>query len=166
MNVYTKEKLEEYILSSRDKHYRIAYSYVKNKEDALDIIQDSIYKALSYDGEIKPEYIETWFCKVVINTAKDYLKKSKKLVNMEAYKLNEEIEKQSMTNNENSFEKEGSYEIHSALEKLSSREREIINLRYFESMELKEVSEITEQNINTVKSTLYRALKKLQVILA
>lgn len=166
MKVYTKEKLEEYILSSREKHYRIAYSYIKNKEDALDIIQDAIYKALSYKGEIKDEYMETWFCKIVINTSKDYLKKSKKLVNMEDYRLNEVIEKQGIITGDNDFEKGSSHEIHDALEKLSSNEREIITLRYFEAMEIKEVSELTDQNINTVKSTLYRALKKLQVILA
>lgn len=164
MNVYTKEKLEEYILNSREKHYRLAYSYVRNKEDALDIIQDSIYKALSYKGELDDNYIETWFYRVIINTAKDYLKKGSKVVAMEDQRLSEELEKHNPYEETKSVD-ELSEEVHEALEKLSDREREIITLRYFEDMELKEVSEITEQNISTVKSTLYRALKKLQVIL-
>lgn len=164
MNVYTKEKLEEYILKHREKHYRLAYSYTKNKEDALDIVQDSIYKALSHKGELDDSYIETWFYRIIINTAKDYLKKGKKVVTMQDYQLTEELERH------NPYEElkvatDASEQVHEALEKLSTKEREIITLRYFEDMELKEVSEITQQNISTVKSTLYRALKKLQVIL-
>ena len=40
-----QKEIIDYIEENKEKHYRIAYSYVKNQEDALDIIQDTIVKA-------------------------------------------------------------------------------------------------------------------------
>ncbi|MBO1912006.1 hypothetical protein J4G37_45340, partial [Microvirga sp. 3-52] len=45
-----KEKfklVEKFILENREAHYRLAYSYVRNKDTALDIVQESILKALN-----------------------------------------------------------------------------------------------------------------------
>ena len=39
----------------------------------------------------------------------------------------------------------------------------IIKLRFYEEMTLKEISQITGQNLNTVKSRLYAGLKKLRI---
>lgn len=160
MNKSTRKKLEEHILSEREKHYKIAWSHVKNKEDALDIIQDSIYKALSYKGDVNAEHIETWFCSVLINTSRDYLRKHAKITVLEESQLAQEIEKNSVTPMDTNFEERDM--LNSALEKLTDIEREIIILRYFENMELSRVAEVTSKNLSTVKSTLYRSLRKLR----
>ena len=160
MNNTTRKKLEEYILSEREKHYKIAWSHVKNKEDALDIIQDSIYKALSYKGDVNVEHIETWFCSVLINTARDHLRKHAKITVLEESQLAQKIEKNSVPPMDTNFEERDM--LNSALEKLTDAEREIIILRYFENMELSRVAEITSKNLSTVKSTLYRSLRKLR----
>jgi len=56
-----KEKLLTLcITDNKENIYRLAYSYVKNKEDALDVVQESIYKALSSIGLLKnPESVMT-----------------------------------------------------------------------------------------------------------
>lgn len=59
--------------------YRLAYSYVKNQEDALDIVQESIKKALTSLNQIKdPNSMKSWFYKIVVRTAIDFLRKQKK----------------------------------------------------------------------------------------
>ena len=40
------ELVERYIVENQQTYYRLAYSYVKNKENALDIVQESVLKAL------------------------------------------------------------------------------------------------------------------------
>lgn len=71
-----ENKIINYIIENKEKYYRIAYSYVKNKEDALDIVQDAIVKALRYQHTLKDvNYLNTWFCKIIINTCKTYLQK-------------------------------------------------------------------------------------------
>ncbi|MET0958889.1 MAG: sigma factor, partial [Psychrobacillus psychrotolerans] len=61
--------VENYIVENQNAHYRLAYSYVKNKESALDIIQESIMKALnSIDSLEQIQYLKTWFYRILINT--------------------------------------------------------------------------------------------------
>lgn len=152
------DKIIEYILKNKEKYYRIAYSYVKNKEDALDIVQDSIVKALKYQSSLREvAYMDTWFCQIVINTSKNHLQKQNRCIDIDEDQL-ENYQKPS-------YDHYKDFELEEALERLSYTEKTIIILRYFEEMDLKQVSNIMEQNLSTVKSTLYRALKKLRIIL-
>ncbi len=49
MNTETlQKKVEEQVLDSYEAMYRLAYTYVRNEEDALDIVQESVYKAMEY----------------------------------------------------------------------------------------------------------------------
>ena len=48
------------------------------------------------------------------------------------------------------------------IEKLPKEYLEIITLRYFEDMKLKDISEVIGVNENTVKTRLYKALKILK----
>ena len=51
----------------------LAYTYVRNEEDALDIVQESVYKAMKGAGSVKGEaYIKTWLWRIVMNTAVDF----------------------------------------------------------------------------------------------
>lgn len=38
--------VEQEILASYEKLYRLAFSYVKNEQDAMDVVQESVYKAM------------------------------------------------------------------------------------------------------------------------
>ena len=49
-----------------------------------------------------------------------------------------------------------------ALETLSDRDRMIVELKYFEDMKLEDIAAVMNENINTVKSRLYRSLQKLK----
>ena len=58
--------------------------------------------------------------------------------------------------------KGGTRESYDAIGKLSPREQAVIRLRFFEDMKLEEIAQCTGTNLNTVKSRLYKALKKLK----
>lgn len=48
------EKLIQYILENQDRFYRVAYSYTRHQEDALDVVQSAVCKALeAYESIIK-----------------------------------------------------------------------------------------------------------------
>ena len=51
------------------------------------------------------------------------------------------------------------------LQQLDEKERTIVICKYFEDMTLDEIADTEKENVNTVKSRLYRALKKLRVYL-
>lgn len=149
---HMENKIINYIIENKEKYYRIAYSYVKNKEDALDIVQDAIVKALRYQHTLKDvNYLNTWFCKIIINTCKTYLQKKNRYIDT----WDEALE----SYGEPTYDHYKPFELEEALDHLSYNEKTIVLLRYYNSLELKEIAHIMDQNLSTVKSTLYRALK-------
>lgn len=145
-------KVEEEIVKSYESFYRLAFTYVRNKEDALDIVQESICKALKNAYKIKQEdYIKTWISRIVIHTAFDYLKKQNKECS-----IDEIIEEGKEDNDTN-------LDLYQALDKLKDKEKTVILLKYFEGYKLEEIAEILQENTNTIKSMLYRSIKKLKL---
>ena len=149
------ERLVQYILENQDRFYRIAYSYTKHQEDALDAVQSAVCKALEAHENIKnADAIKTWFYRILINECLTVLKKRSKVV------LTADAAGQEAFYYEKGYEQGG--DIEQELEKLESDIQVIIKLRFFEEMSLKEISGITGLNLNTVKTKLYRGLKLLK----
>lgn len=158
-NINLESHIADYVINNKESHYRLAYSYVKNREDALDIVQESIYKAISSKRTLKnPDHIRTWFYRIVVNTSLDFLRKQKKLV------LSDD---ETMLLNEAACE--DSYhdiDLQNALCELPDSCRSIIILRYFEDLKIDEIAEILDENVNTVKTRLYKSLEKLRIQLS
>ena len=149
------EKLIQYILENQDRFYRVAYSYTRHQEDALDAVQSTVCKALGAHENIKnADAIKTWFYKILINECLTVLKKRGKVV------LTADTVAQEEAYYEKGYEQGG--DIEQELEKLEMDIQVIIKLRFFEEMSLKEISGITGFNLNTVKTKLYRGLKLLK----
>ena len=148
------ERLIQYILDNQYRFYRIAYSYTRHQEDALDAVQSAVCKALEAHGSIKnADAIKTWFYRILINECLKALKSRKRIVLTADAVEQEEY-------SEERFEQGG--DIARELEKLETDVQGIIKLRVFEEMSLKEISAITGLNLNTVKTKLYRGLKQLK----
>ena len=83
MSIFNSRKrekiLENYSEFNSDKLYRLAFIYVKNKDESLDILQDSIVKAYKNINKLKDiKALEKWINRILINTALDYLRKKLK----------------------------------------------------------------------------------------
>ena len=149
------EKLIQYILENQDRFYRVAYSYTRHQEDALDAVQSAVCKALEAHENIKnADAIRTWFYKILINECLTVLKKRGKVV------LTADTVEQEEVYYEKGYEQGG--DIEQELEKLEMDIQVIIKLRFFEEMKKKKISGITGFNLNTVKTKLYRGLKLLK----
>lgn len=151
-----EKQLADHVIANKESYYRLAYSYVKNVDDALDIVQDSIYKALSSIATLKePNYIKTWFYRIVVNASLDFLRKQKKLVIVEEEAL--------CSLDAGEIDCYEDFDLKKALDDLPDNYRSIVILRYFEDLKIEEIAEILDENINTTKTWLYKALKKLRI---
>ncbi|WP_286230786.1 RNA polymerase sigma factor [Neobacillus mesonae] len=152
----TEDQLIQFIQENKADFYRLAYSYVKNSQDALDIVQESIRKALSAKNSLqKVHSIKSWFYKIVVNTALDFLRKKKKVTIVDETNL-EYI-------NQGKNDKYQNLDLKRSLEELPLKYRSIIVLRFFEDLTIDEVAEILQEKPNTVKTRLYRALEMLRI---
>ncbi|MBO5278653.1 MAG: RNA polymerase sigma factor [Lachnospiraceae bacterium] len=147
--------VERQLLDNYQKYYRLAYSYVKNEADALDIVQESAYKAMKNCGGLKEEaFADTWIYRIVVNTALDFLRSSQR----QAESVEEYLEEEQSV--EEGYEKA---DIMATLSTLATKDRSVLILRYFESFKLEQIAEMTGESLSTVKSRLYRAQEKLRL---
>lgn len=95
------ETLVDYIIANQDKFYKLAFTYVHQKEAALDVVQNAVVKALQgYNTLRNVSYIRTWFYRILVNESLLYLRKEKREYPMDlssvletAYSNNEGKEK-------------------------------------------------------------------------
>ncbi|SHO46648.1 RNA polymerase sigma factor [Anaerocolumna xylanovorans] len=152
----TYDEMAEFILQNKENYYRLAYSYVRSREDALDIVQEAIVRAFSSRKTLKDTAsMKSWFYRIIINTALDFLRKNKKYTY-----LDEEQWEGLSSGPGDTYE---DVDLHKALDKLSPKNRTIIILRFFEDMKLSDIARILGENENTVKTSLYSTLKKLRL---
>ena len=158
-NIHLEDQIAEYAVRYKENYYRLAYSYVKNADDALDIVQESVYKAISSMGSLKnPDYINTWFYKIVVNTLLDFLRKQKKSV-----AVGEDVLASYDFRTDDNYE---DIDLQQALDNLPDKYRTVVILRYFEDLKIDEIAEILNENTNKVKTRIYKSLEKLRIKLS
>ncbi len=156
---------EALILSCKGKAYNIALRYVKNENDALDVLQESFIKIFRNLSKFNEESkFETWVYRIVVNTCNDFLRKNKNKYNEISVLLDENDHEKELDIPDNTpppeaviLNKEHSEYILDCLEKIPIDHREIIVLRDIKGFTYEEISEILECSIGTVKSRISRA---------
>ena len=59
------QELEEYIEAHQDSFYRVAFTYVKDRDAALDVVQNAVVQALTHIHTLRePAYMRTWFYRI------------------------------------------------------------------------------------------------------
>lgn len=143
---------------NKENLYRTAFAYVKNKEDALDVLQETVYKAfISIEKLKEPKYFNTWITKILINNAINLINKNKKIISLVDNLSNTDSMKK-----ENNIEDK--LDIISAVDSLEDKYKNVIILKYFQDLTINEISKVLECPLGTVKTHLNKGLSKLRII--
>lgn len=147
--------LADYITDNQDKFYRLAFTYVHQKEAALDIVQNAVVKALqSYETIRNISYIRTWFYRILVNESLSYLRKAQREYPMDLSSILE-----TACSGSDGAEK---LEVFQIVNHLPEPGRTIVFLHYYEGFTMKEISQIKGMKLSTVKYHLYASLEKLK----
>ena len=143
-------------MDNKNRFYLLAYSYTHQEQDALDIVQESIRKALEHLDTLHGEpQMKSWFYQIVVRTSIDFLRKHKRTSVVEDPVLESLLSQQ--------IDTYADLDLQVALHQLPTMYREIIILRFFEDMKIEDIAHVLNSNINTVKARLYKALKILRI---
>ncbi len=136
--------------------YRMAYIYVKNQNDAMDVVQETAYKSFKSIKELKePKYFKTWLIRIAISCSLDILRKRKNIV-----PLKPEFEIYSTEDSQADLLSEVT--LKDLIGKLQEEEKSVILLRFFQGLTLKEIADTLHIPLGTAKTILYRGLGKLR----
>ena len=149
-------ELIAFIMENKASFYRFAYSYVRNQEDALDIVQDSIHKALKKQHQLRDtSTMKSWFYRIISTTSLDFLRKRKH------WHVTESEDLEALASGSVDYYK--NLDLEQAINQLPASYKTIVVLRFFEDLKLEEIASVLDENINTVKTKLYKAIKLLRI---
>jgi RNA polymerase sigma-70 factor (ECF subfamily) len=150
------------------KVYRIAYGVVRQREEALDVVQEvfiKLYRSIrNYKGKSK---FYTYLYRMAMNTAIDHVREMKRapfssLDEMEGFQPSDRIEKRP---DSILIYKESEERVKVALEKLPADQRMALIFREIEGLSYQEMAEAMGCSIGTVMSRLHYARKRIQELL-
>ncbi|WP_052344257.1 sigma-70 family RNA polymerase sigma factor [Bacillus ndiopicus] len=136
--------------------YRMAYVYVQNENDAVDIFQQAIIRA--YEGLPKlkePQYFTTWMTRIVINCSKTYITKYQhtELTEPQTFDLLEATPHERL---------EEEFDLWQALASLEEKYKTVLLLRFYQDYTVREIAEILACPEGTVKTNIRRGLQRLR----
>ena len=153
-----QKAFETLVKNESEKLYKTAFLYVRNKEDALDVLQETIYKAFVSIEQVKqPEFFNTWLTKILIRTAYDLLKKRKKSV-FDEQLLDSYLD-------ESSPNVEGKLDLTNAIYTLNQNYQTVIILFYYHDLPIRIIADTMGKPESTVKTYLRRAKIELKLSL-
>lgn len=134
--------------------YKMAFLYLKNEEDALDAVGNTILKGYQNIHRLKnPEWFKTWITRILINVAKD---EQKKII------YYDELDNVQISERRRGVSTEERCDLKQAIENLPEKYRTVIVLKYFSGFSVQEIAFATGTPEGTVKAYLSRARSELK----
>jgi len=152
--------------------YQFAYKYLQNQDEAEDMAQEVFVKVWKNVKKFKADFkFKTWIYTITKNACLDFLKKK-----------NRPVVFSDLDNEENNWgfvdsladtrpsalevikSQEGVKALNFAVEELAPVYRSTVNLRYNEDLKFREIAEVLNESIDTIKTRHRRAIKSLKSI--
>ena len=153
-----KESFGILIKNNKEYLYKMAFLYVKDEQDALEVIHETVYRAfLNIEKLKKAKVFNTWITRILINVSIDFLKKKGK---------NEMLDESTPIIKEKcEISTEEKLDLYNAIDLLNDNYKTVIIMMYFNDMKIKDISKVMEIPENTVKTYLRRAKQALGEVL-
>ena len=163
-----RELVERY----KKRAYFMAFDYMGTHEDAEDISQEVFLRVYQSIGSFRGEaQFSTWLYRIVVNLCVSEKRKVKaKMIEYYGESVPGEVERAT----ERSLDEDPEHtaqasltreSIQKALDRLPSRQRSVFVLRFYHDMSLKEIGTVLRLSEGTVKSHLFRTIRKLRTYL-
>lgn len=151
-----KPPLEQVMRQHETGVYAAAYSLLKNKQDAEDVVQETFLKYYSRSREFaSSEHLRAWLLRLAINRAKDILRAASRKNTVPLEDDPQEL----------AFPLPESRGLFEAVLALPEQYRTVIHLFYYEDYSVQEIARILRLTKQAVKTRLFRGRQMLRAAL-
>jgi RNA polymerase sigma-70 factor (ECF subfamily) len=150
------------------KVFLLAFSFFRNKEDALDIVQETF---LRFYEKVKMfqrgKNFQNWILQIAKNLCVDYYRKN--YSKGKEWDRNKPIDEMNLPV-QNSYDPLSSSDlreiISTCLEKLAEKQRMIFMMRHYNQLKYREIAQILDISLGTAKSLHFKAVQNLRGFMA
>jgi RNA polymerase sigma-70 factor (ECF subfamily) len=170
-----RDAFEEIVFLYRNQVYAAAWQLTRNCDDAMDITQEVFiraYRALSsFKGNAR---FSTWLHRITVNAGIDYIRRRRRHVQGRVEREQSDASDKAAepieasvpeTQRESVYRKELQERVLQALAVLSSKQKQVFVLRYYNDLSLREIAATMRCSEGAVKRHLYRAQLRLKELL-
>lgn len=164
-----REAFETLIERYKQRAYRLAFDFTRDREEAKDLSQEAFLRAFTHVQRFdRQSSFYTWFYRILLNTCIDHHRRSKKLA-WEPFEEGTEITGEgdsiagtSSLPDREAMARELSQRIDAALASLPTKQRTAFILKNHQGLSIREIAQIMKAAEGTVKTHLHRAVTALR----
>ena len=170
-----RERYAELVARHQRRAGRIAFHYLRDGAEADEAVQDAFVKAYSHLSTFREELpFEVWFTRILINGCLDRIKarnrRERWITSMPdgpggERDFAERTSSHGPSPEDQLLSRERRRRLAEAISTLPDRQRSVFMLSHYEGCTSREVSALTGLNESTVRVHLFRAIRKLRVLL-
>jgi len=149
------------------KVYLLAYSYLRNNEDALDVVQETFLRLYQKVDMFRSEKnFQTWLLQIAKNLCIDYYRKN--YSRNKDYRSDKDVEEVNVPaqNDKNSQSFSDIKRVFAeCLDRITEKQRMIFVMKHYNNLEYKEIAQILRISVGTVKSLHFKATQNLRALM-
>ena len=159
-----RQAFKDIVRLHQQKVFLLAYSILKNREDALDVVQETFMRLYQkIDVYEKGRNFQAWLLQIAKNLSIDYYRKHRgRRRDMEADQRIEDLPLAAADYRSNPESSELSRVLARNLERLGERQRLIFVMKHFNGLEYREIAQVLGISVGTVKSLHFKAVRNLK----
>ncbi|MNH90429.1 RNA polymerase sigma factor SigV [compost metagenome] len=139
--------------SQKRKLYGVAFSYLRSEADALETVQETVYRAWAKCRKLKkPDTFVPWLFRILINCCIDEQRRRRRLTPMPA---DPQMNSSEMVN-------VSRMDLEIAMDRMKPKYRHALMLKYYQDMTVPEIARILEKPEGTIKTWIHQGLKQLR----
>ena len=150
------EAFQALIHEEKEKLYKMAFVYMRNENDALEVFQETLYKAFASIQTLKNnDYFSTWLTRILINTAVALLNKQKKIIPMSHDMLE-------VMGDSGHMKQDVQLDLLQAMDEIEDKYKTVLLLRFYEDYTIQQISTALDMPEGTIKTNIRRGLALLK----
>ncbi len=150
--------------------YRIALAYLRQREDALDVVQEAFVRAFQAAPRWDGTAAGPWLSRITVNLAIDRWRRNRRRADTFTPLADSDhaatLADAGPAPDGRVHARETGEWLAAALGRLPERQRAVLVLRHYQELSLEEIAQALDISLGTVKSSLHRALQRMRLSLA
>jgi len=156
---------QQVLREHRDRVFSHALYSLRDRDDAEDVTQEVFLRYWRTDPDVPDDRIGAWLTRVVHNLCIDHSRRRKTIRAYFGRPDPDAMEHLVATTPDLQTDQLG-HELLTAMQALSPETRSIMLMHYEQGLKLREISELLDANVNSLKVRIHRARKTLREVLA
>ncbi len=151
----------------QQKVFLLAYSILRHREDAMDIVQETFLRLyLKLESYEREKSFQPWLLRITKNLCIDYYRKNyRRRKEMESAGRIEDLNVVADDGPDNPVSSDLRQVFSRSLEKLGDRQRLVFVMNHYNGLQYQEIAQVLKISVGTVKSLHFKAVQNLRRLL-